>query len=118
MFNTMLQGAIVAWFYGIPLVIIIIATNRDSRTDLILINVNKLNSPETMRKQALFLLKLIHMHSFNKNAAILLDGYIETHRGTCNEEDCPLKQKLKTTRITKSLIDADDNMNEKYALLI
>lgn len=55
----------------------------------------------------------------DRNAAILLDGYIEIHRQTCNQDDCPLKQKvLKSNRMTKSLMSSDENLNEKYALLV
>lgn len=64
-------------------------------------------------------MKLISWQSTNRNAAILLDGYIEIHKQTCNKEDCPLKQKvLKNNRLTKTLLNSDESLNEKYALLI
>ena len=41
----------------------------------------------------------------NRNAAILLDGYIEIHKQTCNKDDCPLKQKvMKSSRLTKTIL--------------
>ena len=50
---------------------------------------------------------------------ILLDGYLEIHKQTCNKEDCPLKQKvLKNNRLLKTLNKSDDLMAEKYGLLV
>jgi len=42
--NTLFSGTIMAWFVGIPFIILIILTNRDHRIDLLLINVNKFQS--------------------------------------------------------------------------
>jgi len=117
--NTLFEGSIIAWLLGIPFVVLIILTNRDHRVDLLLINVNKFQSGQEVRDQIRYLLKLIEWQSSNRNSAILLDGYIEIHKQSCNQDDCPLKQKVvKNNRFTKNLMSQDETLNEKYALLI
>lgn len=56
----------------------------------------------------------------SQNAGILLDGYIEVHKQTCNQEDCPLRQKtVKNIRLAKNVMGTEDNnVSERYALLI
>ena len=58
--------------------------------------------------------------STNKNAAILLDGYVEIHKQTCNKDDCPLKQKNLKNQImkNKAIVNGDESNNEKFNLLI
>jgi hypothetical protein len=117
--NTLFEGSIIAWLLGIPFVILIILTNRDHRIDLLLINVNKFSSGQEVQDQIRYLLKLIEWQAANRNSAILLDGYIEIHKQSCNKDDCPLKQKVvKNNRFTKNLMSQDETLNEKYALLI
>ena len=118
--GTLFEGSIVAWMIGIPFIVLIVLTNRDHRVDLLLINVNKFQSGEDLQNQIRFILKLINWQATNKNAAILLDGYVEIHKQTCNKDDCPLKQKnIKSNIMNKNLnFHADDILNEKYGLLI
>jgi len=103
--NTLFEGSIIAWLLGIPFVILIILTSRDHRIDLLLINVNKFQSGQEVQDQIRYLLKLIEWQASHRNSAILLDGYIEIHKQSCNKEDCPLKQKVvKNNRFTKNLM--------------
>lgn len=103
--NTLFEGSIIAWLLGIPFVILIILTNRDHRVDLLLINVNKFQNGQEIQDQIRYLLKLIDWQVTNRNSAILLDGYIEIHKQSCNQDDCPLKQKaVKNNRFTKNLM--------------
>jgi hypothetical protein len=118
--GTLFEGSIVAWIIGIPFIILIVLTNRDHRVDYLLINVNKFQSGDELNNQFIFILKLISWQATDKNAAILLDGYVELHKQTCNKEDCPLKQKnMKTNMLHKNLnFNSDEFLNEKYGLLI
>jgi len=103
--ETLFEGSIIAWLIGIPFVVLIIITNRDHRIELLLINVNKMQSPGEVREQIRYLLKMIEWQAANKNSAVLLDGYIEIHKQSCNQEDCPLKQKvIKNNRFAKNLM--------------
>jgi hypothetical protein len=43
-------------------------------------------------------LQLIQYQDKDKNAYMLLIGYIEKHKETCQEEDCPLKIKKSSKR--------------------
>lgn len=118
--GTLFEGSIVAWMIGIPFIILIVITNRDQRVDLLLINVNKFQSGDELQNQIRFILKLISWQSTNKNASILLDGYIEIHKQTCNKEDCPLKQKVVKSNFKSNKNNAagsDDVNNDKTNLL-
>ena len=65
---------------------------------------NKFQSGDELNNQFIFILKLISWQATDKNAAILLDGYVELHKQTCNKEDCPLKQKnMKSSMMHKNL---------------
>jgi hypothetical protein len=46
----------------------------------------------------------VQNQSKDKNAYMLLIGYIEKHKETCDEEDCPLKSK-KTSKKRESVMD-------------
>lgn len=118
--GTLFEGSIVAWMIGIPFIVLIVITNRDQRVDLLLINVNKFQSGDELQNQIRFILKLISWQATNKNAAILLDGYIEIHKQTCNKEDCPLKQKITkgNYKQTRGAAGNDDIMTDKTNLLI
>lgn len=119
--GTLFEGSIVAWMIGIPFIILIVITNRDQRVDLLLINVNKFQSGDELQNQIRFILKLISWQATNKNASILLDGYIEIHKQTCNKEDCPLKQKAVKTNFNKNkniAAGTDEVMSDKTNLLI
>ena len=119
--GTLFEGSIVAWMIGVPFIILIVITNRDQRVDLLLINVNKFQSGDELQNQIRFILKLISWQSTNKNAAILLDGYIEIHKQTCNKEDCPLKQKISKGNFKQGRAATsgnDDVMTDKTNLLI
>ena len=123
--NTLFEGSIIAWMIGIPFIILIVISDKDHRIDLLLINVNKFQNGEEIQNQVRYVLKLISWQSIpnrltnlyiyyliasSRNAAILLDGYIEIHKQTCTKDDCPLKQKLvKNNKLTKSLFS-----NESY----
>jgi hypothetical protein len=103
--NTLFEGSIIAYFIGIPFIVLVVLTNRDHRVDLLLINVNKFQNGQEIQSQIRYILKLLEWQATSRNAAILLDGYIEIHKQTCNQEDCPLKQKtVKNTRIAKNLL--------------
>jgi len=117
--NTLFVGCVIAWILGIPFVILIVLTSKDQRIHLLLINTNKFQDGSQITNQVRYLLKLLQWQSTNKNAEILLDGYIEIHKQICNHEDCPLKQSMsKNSRFTKSLMNQDESLNEKYAVLI
>lgn len=54
----------------------------------------------------------------NRNDSILLDGYIEIHRQSCNLDDCPLKSKfIKNIGISKLFQTNDEFLNEKFAVI-
>jgi len=117
--NYIFDGAVIAWFIGIPLIVYLLLVIKDQRLDLLLINVNKFQSGTEVQNQIRYILKLIQWQSKNKNAAILLDGYMEIHKQSWKKDEDPQKTKgVKNNRFTKSLMNQDETLNEKYALLI
>ncbi len=56
----------------------------------------------------------------HRNATILLDGYIEIHKQTCNKEDCPLKEKnqIKKRLLSQSRRGNKQKINEKKQLIL
>ena len=103
--NTLFEGSVIAWLLGIPFIVLVILTNKDHRIDLLLINPNKFQSGVEIQNQIRYVTKLMQWQGANKTAGILLDGYMEMHKQSCNKDDCPLKQKtLKNNRFTKNLM--------------
>jgi len=117
--NYIFDGAVIAWIIGLPLIVYLLIVIKDQRLDLLLINVNKFQSGTEVQNQIRYILKLIQWQSKNKNAAILLDGYMEIHKQSWKKDEDPQKTKgVKNNRFTKSLMNQDETLNEKYALLI
>ncbi len=106
--NYIFDGAVIAWFIGIPLIVYLLLVIKDQRLDLLLINVNKFQSGTEVQNQIRYILKLIQWQSKNKNAAILLDGYMEIHKQSWKKDEDPQKTKgVKNNRFTKSLMSND-----------
>ena len=112
--NMLFEGSVIAWLVGLPFVGYIVVFNRDHRINLLLINTNKFKNQHEVINQVRYVLKLIQWQGVKRNASVLLNGYIEIHKKSCNREDCPLKQKLaKNNRFAKSLMS-----KKSYFILI
>ena len=103
--NSTFKGSMAAWLIGIPFIILLTLSSKDHRLNLLLLPENKFQTGEQIRDQIRYILKLIDWQSSNRNATVLLDGYIEIHKQNCQKDQCPLKQKtVKNNRITKNLM--------------
>jgi len=103
--GVLFEGSVIAWLIGLPFITYIMYIRKDHRINLLLININKFKSPMEIQNQARFVQKLIQWEPNDSNAAILLKGYLEIHKKSCNKEDCPLKQNdAKNARFAKSLM--------------
>ena len=61
---------------------------------------------------------MLNILATKRNDSILLDGYIEVHKQTCNLDDCPLKVKfIKNIGISKLFQTNDEALNEKYSVI-
>ncbi|CAD8188241.1 unnamed protein product [Paramecium pentaurelia] len=118
--GNLIGGSIVAWLVGIPFVISIVLTQRDRQLESLVANVNKLNSPEEIISQVRYLLTLLRLQNQTKYA-VILDGYIEVHRQTCEKSDCPLKKYKPgwNKRLIQQIKQNNSEVkNDKQALLI
>jgi len=87
--------------------------------NLLVINPNRFKKGAEIQQQARYVYKLMQMEETNKNARVLLKGYLEVHKKSCNRDDCPLRQKMaKNNRFAKTLMTRDENMSERLALYI
>jgi PAS domain S-box-containing protein len=117
--DILFKGTVIAWIIGLPFIAYIMYDSRDHRTNLLVINSNRFKNGLEIQKQARYVYKLMQMEASNKNAKVLLKGYIEVHKKSCNKDDCPLRQKMmKNNRFAKTLMTRDENMNERLALYI
>ena len=64
---------------------------------------------------------LLQTHIKDKNNAIILEGYLEFHKNTCNKDDCPLKQHHvpKTAILEQAghLINSDGNSDHQLLII-
>ncbi|EAS07526.3 PAS domain S-box protein (macronuclear) [Tetrahymena thermophila SB210] len=112
--NNLFEGTIIAWIIGIPILGLIVINQRKQRIDLLLINVNKFETGEQLISQARYLLQLIRWSKTSKTASILLDGYLEVHKQTCQREDCAAKQKKNVnSRVAKNLINVSQSIENQ-----
>jgi len=103
--DVLFKGTVIAWIIGLPFIAYIMYDSRDHRMDLLVINSNRFKNGLEIQKQARYVYKLMQMEAANKNAKVLLKGYLEVHKKSCNKEDCPLRQKMaKHNRFAKSLM--------------
>ncbi|CAD8108800.1 unnamed protein product [Paramecium sonneborni] len=118
--GNLIGGSIVAWLVGIPFVISIVLTQRDRQLESLVTNVNKLNSAEEIISQVRYILTLLRLQNQTKYA-VILDGYIEVHRQTCEKLDCPLKKYKPgwNKRLIQQIKQNNSEVkNDKQALLI
>ena len=107
--NSAFDGGIYLFFVGIPIVWVIVITQKDDRFKLLLTNVNKFQSGESVFKQIRYFIELVEAKYKDRRSNILLKGYIALHEEYCTIMDCPLKKYLKEIEKTESF----DNSNNK-----
>ncbi|CAD8062066.1 unnamed protein product [Paramecium sonneborni] len=91
--NTSFKGGLVAWLLGIPFIVSIMASSRKSKIDMLIRQSNKFKSGEEINSHIRYVLQLIQNQEKDKNSYMLLVGYIEKHKETCNPDECQLKEK-------------------------
>ncbi|KAL4506973.1 hypothetical protein ABPG72_001394 [Tetrahymena utriculariae] len=102
--NYQFDGSSIIWIIGIPFVYIIILMRTEQRYDILLINTNQYDILSDPLKQLPYITKLLGRYTKDKHIQIMLDGFLDHHRNTCIQEDCPSKRRLaKTTKFSKAL---------------
>jgi len=89
--NSSFNGGLITWAIGLPFIGAIMLTSSKSRASSLTQTTSRFKTSEDLLEHLRFVLQLIDTHKSDKNASILLTGYIEKHKDTCEEEDCPLK---------------------------
>ncbi|EGR29894.1 PAS domain S-box family protein [Ichthyophthirius multifiliis] len=92
------NGGLISWLIGLPFIVMIMLTTKKSRIDTLIRSQMKFRSGEQIQGHLRYVLQLIEDQKKDKNAYMLLIGYVEKHKETCQEEDCPLKQKRSKKR--------------------
>ncbi|EGR33143.1 PAS domain S-box family protein [Ichthyophthirius multifiliis] len=91
--GTSFNGGLISWLIGLPFIVLIMITEKKSRIDTLIRSQMKFRSGEQIQGHLRYILQLIGDQKKDKNAYMLLIGYVEKHKEICQEEDCPLKQK-------------------------
>ena len=84
-------GGLITWLIGLPFIGAIMLTSSRSKTSSLVQTSSRFKTSEDLLEHLRFVLQLIDTYQSDKNASILLTGYIEKHKDSCEEDDCPLK---------------------------
>lgn len=89
--STTFNGGFVAWLLGVPFIVSIMQLTKKSKIETLIRSQTKFRNGGQIWSHIRYVLQLIENQSKNKNSYVLLVGYIEKHKETCGNDDCPLK---------------------------
>ena len=91
LYDTDFNGSLIAWIIGLPFIISIILLDKKTKIDNLIMK--QFRNGEEVDDHIKYILYLIdkYNNSNDKNAYILLRGYIIKHMEVCEELECPLK---------------------------
>ncbi|KAL4452981.1 hypothetical protein ABPG73_000907 [Tetrahymena malaccensis] len=92
-YETSFNGGLIIWILGLPFIFLIMITTRQSKIKTLIGSQMKFRSGEQIQSHLRYVLTLIQDQKNDRNSYMLLIGYVEKHKETCPEEDCPLKRK-------------------------
>jgi hypothetical protein len=81
----------IIYILGIPIVIALVLTLRDTGLKVLLTPLHKQQKGEYALVHINELLQLILTKDIKRESAILIKGYVNYYETTCTEELCPLK---------------------------
>ena len=93
--STSFTGGLVAWIIGLPFIGIILWTSNKSKGSSLVSTTSRFKTSQELLDHLRFVLQLLDNFKTDKTAYILLTGYMERHRETCDEHDCPLRVRKK-----------------------
>lgn len=79
------------WAIGFVVIIVYEYLVRVDYSELLIVNINKVTSPEKALKKLFFFIELIEKRHVRKDYEILLKGFVFRHLETCNHTNCHLK---------------------------
>ncbi|CAD8069136.1 unnamed protein product [Paramecium sonneborni] len=112
------NGIIYTFLIGLPLIAVSVLRIERQNFDLLLINHAKVKNVNEIINQTNYLIKLLNQIKFDDNAQIIVDAYLEIHKGTCIKDDCYLKVKNQAKfKLSNSLL-RDTSLTEREIDLI
>jgi len=112
--NTTFTGGLITWVVGLPFIGAIMLTSSKSKASSLVKTSSRFKTSDDLLDHLRFVLQLIDTYKTDKNASILLTGYIEKHKDTCEEEDCPLR----VTRKRRASTGGADQLDQMILGLI
>ena len=102
--NSSFNGSLVLFPIGVLIITLIIFTNNKRNIEVLINTINKAKNGENYLIAINIFKELIEKREVDRNAKIVLDGYIEQIEEHCLLKDCAFKKYLKS--ISESKIDA------------
>lgn len=90
--SLMFNMVFIVYFLGIPIIITLILTQKDTGLKILLVPLHKVQKGEEALNQFIEIISLIESKDSKRESAILIKGYINYHEMSCTDEDCSLKQ--------------------------
>ena len=95
---TNFNSSVILLFIGIPLIALLIALLPDNRRSLLMKNLTHVENGEIWQLKIKYYFLLIKEREINRNASIILNGFINEHEASCENLECPLKIYLQNTQ--------------------
>lgn len=86
------------YIIGIVLLVLIIFMRKEFRYDILLLNANRIETIELFIHHIQYLSLLCEHYKTDPTTGLLLDGYVQYHMTICQEEDCPCKKELLSSK--------------------
>ncbi|CAD8155764.1 unnamed protein product [Paramecium octaurelia] len=112
------NGIIYTFLVGLPILAVSILRIEKLNFDLLLINHSKVKQVEDIINQTNYLMKLLNLIKFDDNTQIIIDAFLEIHKGTCVQSDCYLKVKNQANIKLSNTLLRDSSLTEREVDLI
>ncbi|CAD8168019.1 unnamed protein product [Paramecium pentaurelia] len=112
------NGIIYTFLVGLPILAVSILRIEKQNFDLLLINHTKVKQVEEIIIQTNYLVKLLNLLKSDDNTQIIIDAFLEIHKGTCVQNDCYLKIKNQANIKLSNTLLRDQSLTEREIDLI
>ena len=104
-FDVTFDANLFIFLFGIVFLGLIIFMRKEFRYDLLLININKIDSVDIFLQHIHYLIILCEHYKNDHGVAVLIDGYVQYHKTICQEDDCPSKKDYLTSKKHQKFLD-------------
>lgn len=122
--NTMFDGSLFLFFYGAMVIIIIMVLRTNKRFDLLMLDINKIDSVDLAFPHLNYLIFLVKNMFQSEIFSLMINGYICYHQNNCEKIDCPCRKNFKKEKKLakifkgKSIIMLEEHETEVYILSV